>query len=89
MSGIDKLFDCMDAWRHLPNYQLERRAGLFFSLYLTEALEAKLGFKIHWQCPRKLAHVMRFSGGTGCESSSRRLDVPLNPNPEDASVTGM
>ena len=43
---IDGLFDRMDAWRHLPSYQLERRADLFFSLYLKEVLEAKLGFKI-------------------------------------------
>jgi hypothetical protein len=41
------LFDRMDSWRHLPNYQLERRADLFFSLYLPMALEAKLGISIH------------------------------------------
>ncbi len=28
MKQIDTLFDQMDAWRHLPNYQLERRADL-------------------------------------------------------------
>ena len=49
MKQIDTLFDRMDAWRHLPNYQLERRADLFFSLYLPEALEAKLGFPIQNQ----------------------------------------
>lgn len=46
MKQIDALFDRMDAWRHLPNYQLERRADLFFSLYLPEVLEAKLGFPV-------------------------------------------
>ena len=40
------LFDRMDAWRHLPNYQLERRADLFFSLYLPKVLEEKLGFPV-------------------------------------------
>jgi hypothetical protein len=44
MKQITALFDRMDAWRHFPNYQLERRADLFFSLYLPEVLEAKLGF---------------------------------------------
>lgn len=44
---INLLFDRMDDWRHLPNYQLERRADLFFSLYLPEVLESKLGFKIN------------------------------------------
>ncbi len=38
---IDKLFERMDEWRHLPSYQLERRADLFFSLYLSAALEKK------------------------------------------------
>ncbi len=46
MNLIDTLFDRMDAWHHLPNYQLERRADLFFSLYLREVLEAKLGFPV-------------------------------------------
>jgi hypothetical protein len=46
MKQIDTLFNRMDAWRHLPNYQLERRADLFFSLYLPEVLQAKLGFPI-------------------------------------------
>ena len=46
MKQIDILFNRMDAWRHLPNYQLERRADLFFSLYLPEVLEAKLGFPV-------------------------------------------
>jgi len=46
MRQIDTLFNRMDAWRHLPNYQLERRADLFFSLYLPEVLEAKFGLPI-------------------------------------------
>lgn len=46
MKPIQTLFDRMDAWRHLPNYQLERRADVFFSLYLHEVLEAKLGFPV-------------------------------------------
>ena len=40
---ILKLFDRLDDWRDFPNYQLERRADIFFSMYLAEALEAKLG----------------------------------------------
>jgi len=46
MKQINTLFDRMDAWRHFPNYQLERRADVFFSLYLPEVLEAKLGFPV-------------------------------------------
>ena len=46
MDPIAAIFDRMDEWRHLPKYQLERRSDLFFSLYLPEVLEAKLGFPI-------------------------------------------
>lgn len=42
MDRICALFDRMDNWRHLPSYQLERRADLIFSLYLPEVLVAKL-----------------------------------------------
>jgi hypothetical protein len=41
---MKRLFDRLDEWRHFPSYQLERRADIFFSLYLVEVLEAKLGF---------------------------------------------
>lgn len=44
MDPVAELFDRMDEWRHFPKYQLERRADIFFSLYLPEVLEAKLGF---------------------------------------------
>lgn len=40
---IAQLFDQLDIWRHLPAYQLERRADIFFSLYLPEVLQRKFG----------------------------------------------
>ena len=43
---IDQLFDRMDTWRHLPNYQLERRADLFFSLYLQQVILSKTSIEI-------------------------------------------
>lgn len=39
MDHVDSLFNRLDDWRHLPSYQLERRADIFFSLYLAQALE--------------------------------------------------
>jgi hypothetical protein len=42
-SRINQLFDNLDKWRHLPAYQLERRADPFFSVYLPDILEAKYG----------------------------------------------
>ncbi len=41
MNVINEIFERMDLWRNLPNYQLERRADLFFSVYLKQAIEQK------------------------------------------------
>ncbi len=46
MNIAGRIFDRMDEWRHLPNYQLERRADLFFSLYLPDALQRRFGVPI-------------------------------------------
>ena len=37
--SIDRVFELMDQWRHLPDYQLERRADIFFALFLPEVLK--------------------------------------------------
>jgi hypothetical protein len=39
---IDKLFDLLDEWRNFPAYQLERRADIFFALYLPQIFSYKL-----------------------------------------------
>jgi hypothetical protein len=36
---LDVVFRHLDQWRHLPNYQLERRADIFFSVYLKAVVE--------------------------------------------------
>lgn len=43
---IDLLFSRLDSWRHLPAYQLERRADVFFALYLPEVLAELVGHPI-------------------------------------------
>lgn len=40
---FNKIFARLTEWRNLPKYQLERRADIFFSLYLKEIIEAELG----------------------------------------------
>lgn len=40
---LEKLFETLDAWRHLPNYQLERRIDIFFALFLKDIIEQKTG----------------------------------------------
>lgn len=44
--SIDQVFKNLDDWRHLPSYQLERRADIFFSLYLKEVLEKELDVEL-------------------------------------------
>lgn len=43
MEIINRLFETLDSWRHLPSYQLERRADIFFAMYLKDVLERKYG----------------------------------------------
>lgn len=43
---IDKLFTRLDTWRHLPAYQLERRADIFFSIYLNDIIKSKCGHTV-------------------------------------------
>jgi hypothetical protein len=43
---IDQMFDLLDVWRHLPAYQLERRADILFALYLPAFLTNHLGIEI-------------------------------------------
>lgn len=36
---MNQIFDLLDQWRLLPAYQLERRADIFFAIYLKEIIE--------------------------------------------------
>ncbi len=36
---LSRMFTNLDRWRHFPDYQLERRADIFFSVYLAGLLE--------------------------------------------------
>jgi hypothetical protein len=44
--AVRLLFDLLDRWRHFPAYQLERRADIFFALYLPGIIEHALGVKV-------------------------------------------
>ena len=43
---IERALGLLDTWRHLPAYQLERRADIFFALFLPDVLEEKFGVPI-------------------------------------------
>lgn len=40
---IETVFNTLDKWRHLPKYQLERRADIFFAMFLPDVLENHYG----------------------------------------------
>ena len=40
---MNALLDRLDAWRHLPNYQLERRADILFALVLPQVMSDFVG----------------------------------------------
>ena len=44
--GAAAIFELLDRWRHFPAYQLERRADIFFALYLPGIVEHALGVKV-------------------------------------------
>ncbi len=43
---LTTLFANLDRWRHLPDYQLERRADIFFSVYLPAVVAAHTGVPV-------------------------------------------
>lgn len=46
MGPAERIFDLLDDWRHLPDYQLERRADIFFAACLPEFLSSHLKLDI-------------------------------------------
>lgn len=38
--AVNEIFEKLDEWRNLPSYQLERRADIFFAIYLKEILSS-------------------------------------------------
>jgi hypothetical protein len=49
--NINKLFSHLDKWRHFPAYQLERRADIFFSIYLPDFLKSEKGYDVESMIP--------------------------------------
>lgn len=43
MKQIEDIFLNFDHWRDIPNYQMERRADIFFAAYLPEVLSRHIG----------------------------------------------
>lgn len=80
MDVVSAIFDRMDDWRHLPSYQLERRADVFFSVYLREVLQRKLVMPIKDQIiPEFPVRVGTIDPNAGkiTENISKKIDYVL------------
>lgn len=48
---ISELFDLLDKWRYFPAYQLERRADIFFAIFLKQIIQNKYNLSIDTLIP--------------------------------------
>lgn len=75
---IEKLFENLDRWRHLPAYQLERRADVFFGAYLhpfcVERFGAEYSEVVIPEFPLKLGIIWP---GSSSPSKSVKVDYLL------------
>jgi hypothetical protein len=46
LDPLEVVFRHLDQWRHLPNYQLERRADIFFSVYMKAVVQEFAGVEL-------------------------------------------
>jgi hypothetical protein len=47
MDATARILNLLDRWRHLPDYQLERRADIFFATYLVDFLADRQGVQVN------------------------------------------
>jgi len=73
----DELFGRLEVWRHLPNYQLERRADIFFSLYLREVVGRRVGTRLLATMLPELPIRKGLLDGEGQSNQSVKVDYAL------------
>jgi hypothetical protein len=81
VTEIDTLFDLLDAWRHFPSYPLERRADLYFALYLPEVLETQFGFPVQPQLVPEFPLRIGTLDPTERRALRTRSTTSLSPRP--------
>ncbi|MBL8046740.1 MAG: hypothetical protein JNL09_09375, partial [Anaerolineales bacterium] len=64
MLKIEEIFDWLDRWRQLPAYQLERRADIFFALYLPEIIAYKFALTAKFIIPEFPIRIGEISENT-------------------------
>lgn len=51
MDYSGQIFDRLDKWRHFPAYQMERRADIFFAVFLPKVIESKFHSSVQTVIP--------------------------------------
>ena len=69
--SLEGVLCLLDRWRHLPAYQLERRADILFALFLPEVLEKRFGtsnLRLIPEFPIKKSLLPAYRGDTTAQS---------------------
>ncbi len=74
MNSIERVFDRLDQWRLLPQYQLERRSDVFFSFYLVEALNKLDGLDVREPLVPEFPVLNRLINDEVANSTSFKID---------------
>jgi hypothetical protein len=72
---IDSVFALLDKWRYLPSYQLERRADIFFALFLPEIIKRAFGVEIKCIIPEFPVRIGNIRPELGMEYSNRSYKI--------------
>jgi len=70
MSAIYEVLRQLDEWRHLPDYQLERRVDIFFGMFLPKLIEKRFGVCVDKVVPEFPLHKGLFKDKPSFESGS-------------------
>ena len=74
MDAIKLIFDRLDDWRHLPSYQLERRADIFFAIYLRDFLQDHLKVSLRPQLVPEFPLHLKTLGFGSANNQSVKVD---------------
>ena len=70
--SLERVLCLLDRWRHLPDYQLERRADILFALFLPRVLEKRFGIsnlRLIPEFPIKKSLLPAYWGDTTAQST--------------------
>lgn len=83
---IDSVFGLLDTWRNLPAYQLERRADIFFAIYLSKIIKDRFGKEINCLIPEFPVRVGHVIEKNDCVTPNRSFKIDYVVVAEEADT---